>query len=146
MSVYQSDLSRMFKSLMLKYETQIAFNKNIDRKLERFSIIEITILEYLKNHNSVVFSDLLEIIPLKRGKLLGILKKLMDVGYISKVKNSNDKRSSYILLNEKGESVLEKYFSEEEDFVNFLLADMTINEEKTIIKFLSKINQTKYMK
>lgn len=146
MSVYQRDLSRMFKLLMLKYETQIAFNKNIDKKMDRFSILELTILEYLGVHDFVVIGDIMDIVSIKRGKVLGILKRLGESGFIVKVKNDSDKRSSYVELSEKGRLVLERYFKEEQEFLNFILTDMSINEEKTIVKFLSKINQTKYMK
>lgn len=146
MSVYQKDLSKLFKTLLLKYETNVALNPNIDKKLDRFSIIEIMILEYLFENESMTSSELLNKMKLKRSKFLGITKKLVTAGYIEKKKSDIDKRSSILTLSKKGKSILKSYYEEENEFLDFVLADMTINEEKTIIKFLSKINQTKHMK
>lgn len=145
MSVYQSDLKKILKTLLLKYETNITSN-NINKKIDRFSIIDIRILEYLLENESISFNNLLQVIDIKRGKLIGIINRLISASYIMKTRSDVDKRSSILSLSSSGKKLLELYYKEEEEFLDFVLNDMTINEEKTIIKFLSKINQTKHMK
>lgn len=144
--MYQEDIKRIFKHLLLKYETEIALNKNVDRKVERLSIVEISILEYVQEHDLVTQNSLLEFIHMKRGKIIGLIKKMTDVGYLEKKLNETDKRSSFIILGKLGIEFLESYHQHEDRFLDFVLTDMTINEEKAIVKFLSKINQTDYMK
>ncbi|MBI9011266.1 MAG: winged helix-turn-helix transcriptional regulator [Clostridiales bacterium] len=144
MSVYQKDIVRIMKYLMLTYETRIVLNK--ERKLERFSAIELTLLEYVGSHEHVTQHDLLDLLDLKRSKLLSIIKKMIDYGYLVRSENLKDKRSSYIELGPKGTDILSEYDKHEQIFLDFVLKEMTINEEKTIVKFLSKIQQTKYMK
>ncbi len=144
MSAYQKDIIRIMKHLMLTYESRLVINK--ERKLERFSAIELSILEYIDLHDNVTQHDLLEFLELKRSKLLGIMKKMIDYDYLRKRENNDDKRSSYIELGKKGFEILNKYGKHEDLFLDFVLKDMTINEEKAIVKFLSKMQQTKYLK
>ncbi|MCH4891291.1 winged helix-turn-helix transcriptional regulator [Acidaminobacter sp. JC074] len=144
MSVYQKDIKRIMKQLMLVYETRITSDKN--RKLEHFGAVELMLLEHLKENDRVTQNDLFDVIPLRRNKLVGIIKKMISLGYIERVDNPNDKRSNYLVLGEKGFDIMQSYGKHEEVFLDFVLKDMTINEEKTIVKFLSKIQQTNYMK
>jgi len=144
MSVYQKDIKRIMKQLMLVYETRIVDDKN--RKLEHFGAVELVLLEYLHDHDQITQNELFEVIPLKRTKLIGVLKKMMTHGYIERVENPSDKRSNYLILGVKGLDIMKSYGEHEEIFLDFVLRDMTINEEKTIVKFLSKIQQTQYMK
>jgi len=146
MSVYQNEIAKIFKMLMLKYETKIVTSKKNTRKLEHFSVVELRLLEYLREKGLVKQNELFEIIDYKRSKLLSVIKKLMDVGYISRLADEADKRSTFIMLSEKGKQVMLTYDQNESEFLDFVLKDMTINEEKAIVKFLSKINQTDYMK
>ncbi len=144
MSVYQKDIKRIMKQLMLVYETRTVYDKN--RKLERFSAIELTLLEFIRDHKEVTQNDLLEVIDYKRAKLIGIIKKMIESDYLSKKDNPHDKRSNFLILGQRGIDILEMYGEHEAVFLDFVLRDMTINEEKTIVKFLSKIQQTNYMK
>lgn len=144
MSVYQKDIVRIMKHLMLTYETRIVLNK--ERKLERFSAVELTMLDYVGSHEYVTQHELLDSMDLKRSKQLSIIKKMIDYGYLSRRENLKDKRSSYIELGPKGIDMLSEYDKHEQIFLDFVLKDMTINEEKAIVKFLSKMQQTKYMK
>jgi hypothetical protein len=75
---------------------------------------------------------------LKRGKSLGIIKRLIDVGYITKVKNDKDLRSNCIKLDKKGLAVLEKYNKEEKKMLDFILSDISVNEENLEKKSLKK--------
>lgn len=144
MSVYQNDIKRIMKQLLLIYETKIVYDK--ERKLERLGISELAILEYLDQEVKVTLNDLLMILDLKRTKALSIIKKLQEHDYIRKENNPEDRRSSYLVLTLKGQACLNSYTNHEAHFLEFVLKDMTINEEKTIVKFLSKIQQTQYMK
>lgn len=144
MSVYQKDIVRIMKHLMLTYESRIVLNK--ERKLERFSAIELSILEYVVSNENVTQHELLVSLELKRSKLLGVIKKMIDCDYLIKKENVVDKRSSYIELGQKGLEILSEYGKHEAIFLDFVLKDMTINDEKAIVKFLSKMQQTKYLK
>lgn len=146
MSVYQDDITKIFKYLMLKYETEVSQVKDPNLKLDRISMIEVSLLEHLDNHDRVTQQDLLESINFKRSKALGVISKLIKGGFVHKEINPEDKRSTWISLSPLGIQLLDDYRKHEKAFVNFVLKDMTVNEEKAIVKFLSKINQTDYIK
>lgn len=146
MSVYQKDISKLLKVLLFKYETQIVRNNNLVKKLEHFGSVEVAILEIINTEECITINTILEMIPLKRSKLVGIIKKLTEASLLKKIINDSDKRSNYMKLDKKGVELLATFHNEEEDFLDFILDDMTVNEEKTIVKFLSKINQTKHVK
>lgn len=144
MSVYQKDIKRIMKQLMLVYETRIVSDKK--RKLEHFGAVELMLMEYLMDNDQVTQNELLDVIPLKRTKMIGILKKMVSHGYIERIDNPSDKRSNFLVPGKNGIELMKSYGEHEEVFLDFVLRDMTINEEKTIVKFLSKIQQTDYMK
>lgn len=146
MSVYQEDVSKLFKHLLLKYDTQVTQVKDKMLKLERMSILEITLLEYLNDNQEVTQQSLMNAIDIKRSKSMVSIKKMIKAGLIHKVNNPSDKRSNWMMLTKTGEKLLNRFKEHEASFATFVLKDMTVNEEKAIVKFLSKINQTDYMK
>lgn len=146
MSVYQDDITKIFKYLMLKYETEVSQVKDPNLKLDRITMVEVSLLEYLNHHERVTQQALLDSLDFKRSKALAIIQKLIKNGFIDKEINLEDKRSMWVSLSPSGRQLLNHYHKHEKEFVNFILKDMTVNEEKAIVKFLSKINQTDYIK
>lgn len=146
MSVYQDEVSKLFKHLLLKYETQVTQVKHQNFKLDRLSILEISLLEYLLNHDEVTQKELIQGLEFKRAKSTTCVQRLLKAGLIKKVSNPNDKRSNWVKLSDIGKRLLLDYQEHENTFITLVLKDMTVNEEKTIVKFLSKINQTDYLK
>lgn len=146
MSVYQNEVSKLLKHLLLKYETQVTQLKNKSVGLDQLSILEIHLLEYLSNDREVTQKDLVNGLDFKRAKSEACVKRLLKARLIKKVINPKDKRSNWVVLSESGKKLLKSYQFHEDAFVTLVLKDMTVNEEKTIVKFLSKINQTDYLK
>jgi len=146
MSVYQEDISKLFKHLLLKYETHITEVNDRGLKLDRMSILEISLLEYLRDNQGVTQQGLMEVVDIKRKKSTSVINKLIRSGLIQKVDNPQDKRSNWMQLTQQGIRYLKAYKDHEANLVAFVLKDMTVNEEKAIVKFLSKINQTDYLK
>lgn len=146
MSVYQDDITKIFKHLMLKYETEVSQVKDPNLKLDRISMVEVSLLEHLNNHERVTQQELLDSLDFKRSKALALIQKLIKNGFMDKEINLEDKRSVWVSLSPSGRQLLNQYQKHEKAFVNFILKDMTVNEEKAIVKFLSKINQTDYIK
>ncbi len=141
MSVYQSSINKMIKSLLLEYEANFILNK---KDIGKVSVVDLMILEYIKENDNVILNDLFSFIPIKRAKMQSIVKKLILSGYIVRKENPDDKRYNLLELDKKGMKILEHYYENEEKFLNFILKDMTINEEKAVVKFLSKIQQSKF--
>ncbi len=141
MSVYQSSINKMIKSLLLDYESNFILNK---KDIGKVSVVDLMILEYIKDNDNVILNNLFSFIPIKRAKMQSIVKKLILSGYIVRKENPDDKRYNLLELDKKGLKILENYYQSEEKFLNFILKDMTINEEKAVVKFLSKIQQSKF--
>lgn len=146
MSVYQNEVSKLLKHLLLKYETQVTQVKNHSIGLDQLSILEIDLLERLSNVDEVTQKELVNGFEFKRAKSEACVKRLLKARLIKKVTNPKDKRSNWLVLSESGKKLLNNYQVHEDAFITFVLKDMTVNEEKTIVKFLSKINQTDYLK
>lgn len=67
------------------------------------------------------------------------IKSLVEIGYIKKVKDENDKRSDMLYLTEKGREVapmIQKSFME---VVNVAIQDLSIDDVDNSIKLLNKI-------
>lgn len=146
MSVYQDDVSKLFKHLLLKYETHVTEVKDKRLNIDHMTIVEVSILEYIAMNQELTQQGLVNAIECKRKKALASLQKLLKADLVKKNKNPEDKRCNWLVLSPKGQAFLDSYKVEESRFTTQVLKDMTVNEEKAIVKFLSKINQTDYIK
>lgn len=105
------------------------------------SFLELMLLNELGRTERMSTQDLLKVIELDRGVLDTQIKNLSMRRLIYKEKDEDDKRKAYIGLTDQGKEQVEVFRKIEEDAMQFVMKDMSINEQKAILKFLSRINQ-----
>lgn len=103
----------------LKLENQLCFrlyvaSRNMTRLyqplLEKYNLTypQYIILLALFEHEVIDFKELSKLVDLKAGTLTPIVNKIEEIGYLAKVKNSNDARKINVLLTVKGKELRRK--------------------------------------
>ncbi len=110
-------------------------------KGETLNFLEIIILRRVDIDQGQRISELIEDININRNIITSLIKKMIGRGYIERTQSTKDKRAYLLKLTKSGVEVVEKSYILQKKNLDFVLEDITLNEEKAILKFLSKLNQ-----
>ncbi|KXG75644.1 MarR family winged helix-turn-helix transcriptional regulator [Thermotalea metallivorans] len=141
MANYYKEINKMLEKLVhrvLIYD-RAGFKKGV--KTEELSLLDIYILKKIGEEESKKIYELVNEMEIDRGIIASSTSKLVSCGYVEKEKSQEDKRVYVLRLTEQGRQLWHKNNEKHGELLNFVLADITLNEEKAILKFLSKINQ-----
>lgn len=129
---------------------EILIKKFIEYDKQGFSILpsgasltfaEMMILIELSRNTRMTTQELLKHFQLDRGVMSTQLNRLTSYGLISREKDEVDRRKIYYALTETGDRYVQTIAQNEAGIFEFVMMDMSINEQKAILKFLSRINQ-----
>ena len=107
-----------------------------------FSIRESFFIAELGGHDYMTFNEIEKTLEIDRKTLIGLISRLQKKNVLEKNVSEVDKRCFYITLTEKGRHVREDLLEQARQLMSFTVDDLTINEEKAVLKFFSKILQT----
>ena len=140
MAVYHDEIKKISEKVFQKL---IQYSKmGFIYQNNEYSFLDLIVLNMIyQKETSLTINQWIEEVQLKPSVAKATLNKLISFKSIEKKKNINDYRQFFLLITENGKKVMESFFSSEEEFLEFVLRDMTVNEEKAILKFLSKLNQ-----
>jgi len=141
MANYTREISHMMDRLYIKVLGQDKngfFRKKLNTKL---NLLEILLLKQVHDLGEVRMNTLLKHLEIERNLLDTTLKRLIGLNLACKKLDPQDKRGQIILLTPYGDKLFDEFLVEQQRELEFILSDVTINEEKTILKFISKIVQ-----
>ncbi len=138
---YYNEINKMIEKIVNKLLIIDKKGFKIGKKNEDLSLLDILVLKNIGTNNVKSIYSLVKETEIDRGLITSIINKLVASGYIKKEKAKEDKRVSMVILTKEGEEVHNKILKEQSELLDFILNDITLNEEKAILKFLSKINQ-----
>lgn len=138
---HNQSILKMVEILIKKFIEKDKAGIRVDELSQFNSFSELVLLNELGRIERIGTQDLLRIVELDRGILDTLMKHLMARNLIYKEKDEVDKRKAYIGLTDQGRLQLESFRRIEEESMQFVMHDMSINEQKAILKFLSRINQ-----
>jgi DNA-binding MarR family transcriptional regulator len=149
MSVYYNEIEKMIDKVMTKLLAiqeepvnleALDFNQ-YDLDHINLMIIDLLIIRVIDEYGEIKMNDLNLEINIKYNKLLRKIKNLQYENIVIKEKSLQDSRVNIIKLTDQGKKIIEKISSRENDMIKYLIKDLTVNEEKAVLKFLSRINQ-----
>ncbi|WP_053955823.1 MarR family winged helix-turn-helix transcriptional regulator [Inediibacterium massiliense] len=146
MANYYPQINKMIDKLMHQVLIYDRKGFKIGNKLENLSLLDIHALRKIEERDDTKIYELVEELGVDRGVISSVIKKLMQNSYIIKEKSKEDKRVYILKLTTEGKEMCTKTMEIQKKLLNFVLEDMSFNEEKAILKFLSKINQTTLIK
>ncbi len=135
MAQYNKEIKKWLYIVLDKY---IIYNEYKIPELD-LSIEEMYIL--MRWDDGITMSEFLQIYGYERKKGQNILHELMHKRLIEKIKDPQDARKRMLFRTELGKSYEKQLTEGFEKVIDKLLSDLTLNEEKSVLKFISKIYQ-----
>jgi len=141
----KSDFMRNYYVQIQEYLQKLVKNiivldrKGINTSGSYLSIIDILILKLLGNEQGKKMFEVMETLNVDRNTFKTIINRLTSQDYLVKSKSDEDKRAYSLKLTDKGRRVFEEITDKENQMLVSLLNDFTFNEERTILKFLVKL-------
>lgn len=140
MANYTNEIAHMMERLFVKILSQDKegfFNKTLDYNV---NLIDLLMMSKLYN-KELRISSLVDQLEINRNLVNTTLSKLISDRIVAKRTDPDDGRGQLVGLTSHGKRVAESIFSHKQKELAFMLSDITINEEKAILKFLSKYVQ-----
>lgn len=142
MSKYYFEIGTIMMKVMRKI-LAIDTNKiQVTADKEGFSIRESFFIAELGEQGFMTFNELEKKLDVDRKTLIALIGRLHKKRIIEKTLSEEDKRRFHIRLTDKGERVREELLEHASHLMRFAVDDLTINEEKAVLKFFSKMLQT----
>lgn len=101
---------------------------------------EVHIVLCLGKSGQLSVSSLCNELQIERGLLTTVMQRLIKRRVLVKEKDKSDQRVTLVGLTRLGERYFHVYNEKLSDIIGFILSDITLNEEKAILKFLGRVN------
>lgn len=131
----------MFGCLFKKIH--IAFESHCNKYLQKYNLThsQLSVILYLNKNKDLLITqrDLEAELRLKNPTVTGILKRLEEKNLIYRQINENDKRSKFIKLTEKGQSLIEEGSKNMENLELNMFEGFSNKEKEELTILLTKI-------
>lgn len=141
MANYHREINKMMEKLIYRFLILDKKGCTLESKGENLSFLEIHIIKEIGRSFEKSIYNLVRETDMDRSTITTIINRLVLNDYLSKEKSEEDKRIYILRLTDRGQEVYNKIENTQKDIVESILNDITLNEEKAILKFLSKVNQ-----
>lgn len=141
MANYYKEINKIMEKIIHKVLVLDKKGFKIRKKNQELSLLDMLIIKKIGSDSKKSIYSLVKETEIDRGVISTIINKLVATGCVIKEKAEEDKRVNMVLLTDEGKEVYNMIIDSQKEFFDFVLNDVTLNEEKTILKFLSKINQ-----
>lgn len=117
----------------------IEFDLN-ERGIEGLVVSHGNILDILYNNNGkLTLKEISEGINRSKSTVTQLVDKLLKEGYVIKESNLDDKRSSYIVLTERGLSIKKEFREISDNVINKFFENFTENETENLLLLLDRV-------
>ncbi|SHI64243.1 DNA-binding transcriptional regulator, MarR family [Geosporobacter subterraneus DSM 17957] len=142
MGNYYNEINRMMEKLIHKVLVYDRKGFKAGVKGEALSLLDLDILRRIEEQGCKKLYELVEEMEIDRGLISSCIQKLVLNSYLEKEKSKKDKRAYIVRLTELGRKMTATHLEKQKELLHLILDDMSLNEEKAILKFLSRVNQT----
>ncbi len=138
MAQYKKEINVMLFRVVEQSLNQGAIRK---KTVGSIGFDELLILEHIHQHGGQPLSKVMNALNFERRSFQSIVHKLIKSKWVEKYPVDEDKRRVVLELTEKGAEMLLTEKKQLERGLDYLIKDLTVNEEKGVLKFLSKLHQ-----
>lgn len=139
MSVYSNEINQMINKILEK----AVYKKDDEKALlpKNITLLNFFILKRVNSKNDIVLTDLRDEIGIDYNMLRKEICNLENLGLIKRNEDPKDKRRRFIQVTELGKKQIKEVNYLLENKLQFVIDNFSVNEEKAVLKFLSRINQ-----
>lgn len=138
---YNQSILRMMEIISKKFIEIDKTGLSGISQIHSHGLSDLLVMLELKNTGKMTTQDLHKSFSVDRGIINTIVARLMTQGYVKKERDAADKRKAYLSLTDSGEQCYEMLKELEQTALDFVMKDFSINEQKAVLKFLSRVNQ-----
>lgn len=142
MSNYHNQINNMLEKVIHRVILLDKKGIKVNSKGERISFFDLLIMRCIDSNHNYTIADVINDLEVDRGTVANYISRLIAMGYMEKSRSPLDKRMYILNLTEEGAKLIDGIKDKENDLTTFILGDLTINEKKASLKFMSRINQT----
>ena len=119
-------------------------NKFIITELDKYGMQGLAtshgdIISALLKNEMLTMKELTEKIHKDKSTVTALVSKLINLGFVEKVKDIKDSRIVFVMLTDKGRGLESAFDKISEDLINTTYKGISENERKEVIKILNKI-------
>lgn len=133
----KSNTNMIFRSIIeLQYAMMVAFYKKFLDNInvpDQMNHTHVMTLHYLANNGPTSMNKVSKRVSLRKGSFTPVAKKLLELGYISRTTDKNDKRISYLELTDAGEKITNSIHKLHSEFVEEKIKVLTEEEKEQLV-------------
>ncbi|MBV7272092.1 MarR family transcriptional regulator [Clostridium sp. PL3] len=129
-------ISRTRKKMISFIEKQLLEN-GLDGLISSHGNILTALYE---NNGKLTMKRIAEITGKDKSTITPLVNKLLELGYITKIKDETDKRVTYIILTSEGNKIQDKYKAISNEVYATAYKDFSQEEKEIFLKLLKKIS------
>ncbi len=141
MANYTREIAHMLDRLNTKILAQDKNGYYIKQLKVELNLAEVLILKQLGESGSIKLNALIKHLEVDRNFINTTLKRMVTAKWVQKNPDPEDGRSQILSLLQPGRDLYHELLKQQQSELDFVLNDITINQEKTILKFISTIVQ-----
>jgi len=107
----------------------------------KLNLAEMLLLRHVGIEGEVKLNHLIKVLEVDRNFVTTTVNRLVGMKVLTKRPDTSDGRIQMVSMTPSGRELYLALAEEQRKELAFILDDITINEEKTILKFISKIVQ-----
>ncbi|WP_172968530.1 MarR family winged helix-turn-helix transcriptional regulator [Mammaliicoccus sciuri] len=126
--------------------TILTFNHNVDLLVKKtannygYSSKACNLIYFIKLHDGLTLNELSNKLNDDKGNLSRLIKELIDLGFLDKKREGDDKRKTYIYITSKGEDMINEIKDECSKNIDELLDIYTDTEIDVFINLMKKLD------
>ncbi|HAS74920.1 MAG TPA: hypothetical protein DCS67_12315 [Clostridiales bacterium UBA8960] len=141
MANYTREIAHMLDRLYIKTLAQDKKGYYKNSLKVKLNLAEVLLLKQVGELGEVKLNHLIKVLEVDRNFLTTTIKRLVSLKILVKCPDEEDGRGQILALTPSGKELYDALVEEQRKELEFILSEITINEEKTALKFISKIVQ-----
>ncbi len=141
MANYTREIAHMLDRLNIKTVSQDKEGYFRNHLKVKINLLEMLMIKQIGEHGEIRLNQLIKVMEVDRNLVTTTLKRLIGLKLLQKKPDGIDGRGQIISMLPLGRELYQDLLKEQQLELDFILNDVTINEEKTILKFISKMVQ-----
>jgi len=124
--------------LMRKFQTQLQTGD-----LKEYTLRQLYYIELIHKNEGISVSELAKALDVKKSTVSVAINQLIDLGIVSKIQSSDDKRFYFLQLTPKGKKIMEMHKQVHKNTIKKILKILNPEEVENFVNIVDKITISK---
>jgi len=125
-------------ALMRKFQTQLRTGD-----LKEYTLRQLYYIELIDKNEGISVSELAKTMDVKKSTVSVAINQLIDLGIVTKIQSSDDKRFYFLQLTSKGNKIMEMHKQVHKNTIKKILSILNPEEVENFVNIVNKITISK---